>query len=230
MKTYWSLTDKERAALAPEDLDRYRDIERMVAGVGEPVAPDGDLAAAPQPADIGETYFRVRHSPSTYSTTDLGVAFRTREDAAAFLALTPLAVASKYHASGTRDYVEPLAATIIAEQIPAEHEVAARYAPLDGVAEAKGAAKAAREQYEADLEAYGEATVKLDDDLARIREIVREAARVEARFLQYVDVAEGDEVVAAKFLRNAFDADTIEAAFDWLGRKLPPLALIGGAS
>jgi len=89
MKTYWDLSEPERAAMTRDDVARYIDAELMLKGVLA-VAPLTLVDETP-PALATEPYYRVGDE---YTTLD--VAFRSEADARAFLGLGPVRVTTEW--------------------------------------------------------------------------------------------------------------------------------------
>src|SRR5579859_586132 len=102
MKTYWDLSEKERAALSREDVERYIDAELMMKGVLKvtPLMLE-PLPSAPEPTT---TYYQV----STGSVYTLDPLFRTAADAEAFLAMRPCREGREWCTGASIKFVDPL--------------------------------------------------------------------------------------------------------------------------
>lgn len=217
MKSYWDLSERERAALTAESVEAFLDVERMVRGAVKPAPPQ--LEPLEDVALRTRSAFVIRYDD--YHRCN--VAFETADDARAFLALKPLRLERLYPAGVDAVLALALGDPSIAEvQLPDGAEVEALSTRLKVNRERKERNDAASAEYARALNKYDEALTELRDDLARCQMLAREHAQVHATWLDYVRLADGDRDVAWKFLVTAFGDVRAREAFAWHGTTPPP--------
>jgi hypothetical protein len=215
IKTYWDLSERERAALSREDVARYLDAELMMKGVLA-LAP---LTLVPEPAPKLETKSYYRVAASDYDVIDL--AFASEDDARAFVSLRPLRVRSDWQLGSENRFVEPLGAgTIRTEDLPGHAEVEAAKATLKEAKAAKEENDRRRRIHEEQSKAVESAVSGLWEDWHECRAKAERMARVSETFAKYTALASGDLAVASKFLRQVFSVEELVAAEEWTGVRM----------
>lgn len=214
MKTYWDLSEKERAALSAEDVATYEPLELMEAGVlrVEPYASE-PVPTVPAPTRI------VYGLKSVYRS--MGVAFDTEEQARKFLELSPRRVTTDWNGASSVEHLVALESTdIVSVAIYTEADYKSHRELLKGAAEV-------RERNEKGERENTEARAKRDRAISSMWNDWREQCaaerthrRVIATFDEYVSLA-GDRQIAATFLLKVFDAEAIRAAATWFDRDIP---------
>ncbi len=218
MRTYWDLTENERAALTREDVTRHIDAELMLKGVLK-VAPYV-AATVPETSLPVTDYYQIVSSP--YSALDL--AFRSEADAKAVLNLRPLTIASDYEIGDTR-FAKPLDGDygIKVIRLATYDDVLAAKVTLKEAAAAKRENEARARKFKDDSKAVDDALKGLWDDWHTCVSRGREMGRIAATFGEYVATA-GSFPVAAKFLAKVFTVSDIAAAEAWTGVKMTGFA------
>ncbi|QDV78033.1 hypothetical protein [Botrimarina mediterranea] len=221
MKTYWDHTEKERANLTREQVEKLCKFELMGEGVIVTMHP-GEPPAKPEISEPKVTVHGVIFKGSSYHTLD--VWFRTKEEAVAFAALKPVRVDSDYRLGDKYEAIDAYESQSFVEK-----EV---FNVVDG-----DAFNAATKQYAAEKESYDRSLAKwkedndsarkccesLWDDYAEQREKLSNAQSVLSRWNEYVESCDGDKEIAARFLRKAYTQSQIELANDWCDASIPML-------
>jgi len=213
MKTFWDLTDRERAELDPDQVRYYENVELMSAGVLEPLRPDLEpVPNAPKPTrDV--VVVRV----GGYRLLDVG--FTANESAREFLRQLEtgqaLVIGSEYVGGKSIPVIEKandlrlvVESAFTAEE-KAESSIAVRKA--SEVAERN---RKLQEDYDASVLQRDAVLSKLRDELRRCQETGRRLGRIRATFAEYLDTA-GDPSVALRFLVKAFGGNDVALAFAW---------------
>lgn len=216
MKTYWDLSEKERAALTRDDLNRFIDAELMLKGVLKV----GDLALEPEPEmpQPKRAYFRVVVGGNT---TD--IAFETAEQAAAFRALKPLYLRTEYVGSYSNrlsvidEDRDPSIAEILAFTV---NEFAQVRATATAAATVKDANTKKKTEHEKAAKVQADALSGMTTDWYECRDKHSSLERIVATFRDYVKTA-GDPTLAARFLGKVFSRDEIAEAAEWFGVEIP---------
>ncbi|UCG53602.1 MAG: hypothetical protein JSW58_08595 [Candidatus Latescibacterota bacterium] len=223
MRRYWDLSERERAELNSEEIENFRQVELMEKGLVVPEKPKGIEL---EDVSVESVKFYVISYVGRYShSEDLGIAFSCPEDAEAFLALRPrfvdydTAIGSDYKTSTPLDHREPPSIKPIG-LFPKDK--------LDSVKEAlrsnkkkKEAHRDASNAYQRKLqEIYKESEAIISDwhQCIEKREAVKSLLRTWNR---YVELAEGDEAIAGRFLAKAYEREEIQDAFAWERLGLP---------
>lgn len=221
MKTYWDHTEKERANLTLDQVEKLCKFELMGEGVTV-VAHPGEPPAKPEIKDPKITVHGVVFKGSSYHT--LEVWFHTREEAIAFSAMKPVRVDGDYRLGEKYESIDTYETQSFKEK-----EV---YNVIDG-----DAFNAATKQYSAEKDSYEKALKKwkedkdaankccegLWDDYTEQRDKLRDAQAVLSRWQEYVESCDGDTEIAARFLRKAYTAEQIALANDWCDSRIPML-------
>jgi len=213
MKTYWDLSEKERAALSRDEVAQYLDAELMMSGVLK-VAP---LTEQPEPAipEPSATWYRVKHS----GYRELSIAFPTVEAAQAFIAAGGAEVETVWMGgSGSASYVSPLHdPSVAAVKIMTSTEKDLASGELKEAGAVRAANEKAREEHRKALAAQEAALSGLWEDWQNCREKAARMNRVAATLVEYTRIAD-DEDTAIKFLSKAFTTETLCEAEEWFGR------------
>jgi hypothetical protein len=117
MKTYWDYTDQERSLLTEDDVRLLLDVELMKEGVKKPVAPV--LNEVPKsPLGQRTRFFGVECKGKYGSDESLSIAFRTAEEAQAFIELNAIKSDYDYECGSEFRYALPLNdAKIVSEEL-----------------------------------------------------------------------------------------------------------------
>lgn len=214
MQTYWDLSEKERAALSREDVERYVDAELMTKGVLK-VEPPKEAAVPDPPTVSRRSYLRGRHQ-SRYGTTTTDVAFA---DAAAAQALLSAVVIEEDYDTGmkvARTIFELDEVTAVPEDEYLRHRSAlqAHKAIIEANKKARTEFAEAAKKQEAALSGLWADWTECRERDARLRKIVD-------TFEDYKRIAGGDVAVAARFLRKPFTEEEIAEAAKWFGVTIP---------
>lgn len=227
MRTYWDLSEKERAALSSEDVQKYLDAELMTQGVLKVEAPayEEEPAAGLPP---GHRVFRVgvldrssRWAPKQV----LNVGFEEEEQLKAFLALRPLVIGTEYFEGENREFTTKLTPNEEPEiqivEVRTREELERCRGALSKLTAVREANRKKKEAFEAATKKEKEALAGLWEDWFRCCELAGRIAKVRETYDSYVGIAGGDQETAFKFLRKAFGDDEIIAAFEWFGLDAP---------
>lgn len=222
MKTFWHLSEKERAGLSSEDVTAYEAIELMAAGV----LPPEPLKLDPEP-DCREpmtyTVYRLR-SDGLF----LDCAFATFDAAQSFLALNPVKVGHSYLGGdycNSVDYTKALEKTeIVAVELTTEDLFRVARADLEKRSAVRSENKKRKEAFDKANEGRRKALEGMWDDWYRCRGLEGKHRRVIETFDGYVKLAEGSRATAARFLLKAFNRQQVTEAAEWCGItiELPP--------
>lgn len=224
MKTYWDLSESERAELSAEDVERYTSAELMARGVLR-VAP---LKLQPEPSMAqvakGQMFVPYADDREYGSRGNLGVAFASAEQAHAFLALKPYALKHLYMGGASVTCAQPLSETEVKiEALPLFDDVNAERQNFERVGAVREANVKARREYDTASRAQKEALDGLYQDWQRCKERGEKMRHIAATFADYTTTA-GDPMIAAGFLRKVFTVDDIESAAEWCGVGIPARA------
>lgn len=214
--TYWDLSDKERAALSSDDVQRYGDVELMAKGVLK--LPELVVVDEPAEPELAKTrYYRVEQFPT--------VLFPTLEAAEAFRELAPRDLDSKYL---NRNYSTSVQYARLREKLTvdtveaaAEDDVRQHTAGLEKAAAAREANRKARQDYDEALRAQNNALEGLWEDWHRCRALAVEMERVRDTFQRYIAMTNGDKAMAARFLAKAFPESKLDEAAAWFDIEIP---------
>lgn len=221
MKTYWDLSETERAALSSELVAKYADAELMRVGVLKPRAPK--LSDETEPVVSPRVYYTLS-APCRYGDKTLDVVFDSRGAAETHLA-TAFDLDHDYeigHAVARR--TRPIVREVVALS---EEDAAAHRSQLMAAKAAKEANEKERARFADEAKKVEQALRGMWDDWHECTARDREMRRVAETYQHYIEVAEGDRKVALKFLRKAFPDDEIKAAVEWCA--VPELAVVSDA-
>lgn len=216
MKTYWDLTESERAKLSGEDVETFVAAELMTHGVVKVDPPKyEDEPTAPEP---GALCFRIRERSRL---SDLDVAFANAEDARTFLALRPIVVDTIWTGTRSVPYLRQIETPEVYQTAAYNREQAdASRAVLELAGKAKERNEKLRRDYEQELEAQQRVLEAMWNDWREQQAKARRLARVIETFGDYQKTA-GNAELAAKFLYKAFGSSDIEEAAEWFGVAIP---------
>jgi len=213
-KSYWDLSEKDRAALTSEQVEQHCGYELMAAGVLR-VAPL-ELTPEPKAPEPQTLVYRVRKRDAFGRGFD--VAFADPANAQRFAELAPLMVSTEWLGGSTAEYVEPMApCEMVAVNLYSKAEVDLHKATLRKAAEIRQANEKATQEHAKATKAQDDALAGLWADWMACRAKAAQMERVADTFAEYVKMA-GSEVLAARFLAKAFPAPTIANAVAWFGR------------
>lgn len=222
MRTYWDLTEVERAAMSRDDVAKFIDAELMLKGVL--AVPPLTVADETPPALETTGYYRIG---SQYEGLD--IAFRSEADARAFLALGAMRITSEWSLGSDNRFVEPIKPGSI-QLIPLPSKAA-----VQASAGALKEAEATKSENERRRRDHAEATKKVDgvlkdlwDDWHACVAKAQRMARIAETFTKYVGIA-GDKDVAARFLAQTFAPSEIAEAIEWTGVDMVAAPVVGGA-
>ena len=217
MITYWDLTEKERAELTREGVDRYVDAELMAKGCLRaeemPYEPVPDLPPAQK-----TTFYEVKIG-TTYHDT---LVFDNIADAEALVALRP-GLRNKRYMGGT--YSEHKVSVVLpnGEGVITAFEALteAEYQQHKAAYDRHGAAHKVNEErksaYADALKAQDEVVSGLWEDWSDCRLKADEHTKVRDTFHKYATITDGDKGTARRFLEQAFSVEQIARTEEWFG-------------
>ena len=214
-KTYWDLTEKQRAELTDERVSFFERLELMEAGVlfATPFTP---FTPEPYPDLVAPDVEVYDVGTGKYGAT-IGT-FWTLDAAHRFMDLSPVPVESTWTHGSSIDHVGQQSDDgykVSVRRIHSHAQWLAQRAAIEGRA---GASKRNEELAALrDKEAAAEtrALSSLREDLADCRAKMERYRRVVDTYTMYVIAAEGDEVMAARFLAKVFSVEEIATASAW---------------
>lgn len=215
-KDYWELSEKGRAMLTQEEVDRFADYELMQKGVlrAQPL----ELEPEPEVPAPTQQFFRVKRD----SWHELDIAFRSAEDAQAFLRLRPVYIERAYCGHVNVESAKPLGGDVevTAQLLRSSDESNAMMVTLKRAGEIKASNAKRREEHEKAQRAQEEALVDMWSDWRQCRAKLARIDKVVATFDEYRKIAD-DIDLAGKFLLKAFPRDEIVEAASWHGFAIP---------
>jgi len=208
MKTYWDFTERERSAMAEEQVRALLDVELMHKGVMKVQPPQ--LRAIEAINVPKELLFQIEDTERT------GIVFSNIDDARDFLQLRPKVIKSDWHLpSGSDKYAVQIDGSI--KQV----EVMTHQGVLDAQVQLKKN-KEDRDHNEKVQREYAEAMKKVDDVLGGVwedwhdqRATAEKYAKVKATLEEYKRLTEGDERLATTFLLKVYTSGEVKAAEEW---------------
>lgn len=214
MRTYWDLTEPERAALTVEQVEAFGKIELMQAGVVSPEPPV--LLPVDPPAVEKFDLLCARVSGTRYGHSDTNVAFTTPEAYRAFLALNPVYVEHDYDAdaevgtvlSVNEQVTKAQSIQVLPRGVAEIHRAALKRCKENAEANRKEEERAAKERKVAD-----QTLEFLWNDYKAVRLRAAKAEQVREKFEEYVRLSDGDSVVAFRFLRKTYGDELVYLVF-----------------
>ncbi len=211
MKTYWDLSEQERAALTGADVERFGDAELMIKGVLKVDAPKLEpVPAMPEPdVDV----FAVS---AGYGKAD--VAFADAESARAFVALKPMVRSSMWTGNESIQYVDTAGTEewkISAERAHSKQLAELRKNEFVASKDVKARNERLTTEYEAALKAQQGALADMWSDWRECGVKASRMQKVAETFAMYERTADGDKNIAFRFLRKVFTNEEIIEATEW---------------
>lgn len=215
MKTYWDLSESERASLSQEDVLRYVDAELMLKGVLK-VKPPALEEEPAMPEEDARVY--VVRTKGKYGKSEMGCAFATIEAANAFIALKPLRLESDWLGQESVSFVAPGSEFEIAEvAVYTETLKNAAHADLKRASTIRQNNEKLRQEHATALRAQEEALRGMWEDWVACREAEAKLRAVADTFEDYKRTADGDSSVASAFLAKVYPPDLINEAAQRFG-------------
>jgi hypothetical protein len=213
MKRYWDFTEKQRANMAREQVDALLDFELMEAGI---VKVDPPVFQPIEKIEVDRiSIFEIKYeAPTSYGSTSLKLAFRNAEDAAAFIALNPLLIDSKYE-YGQTNFAVDAAYSIEPKEYPPFSSAVKLAAKLKANEAAKSENERLQSAYLKECKIVDDATKNVWDDWHECRARQEKYQRIINTRTDYIRLSEGNESVADSFLKKAFPQPDIAAAYEW---------------
>lgn len=218
MKSYWDLSEQERAMLTDGQIEQYRKIQLMEEGVVEvPLPPEPETV---DPRLKSKRFYVMKYKGKHSYREETGFAFESMEKVEAFIALGPLFIGSDYTCGDEYQFAKE---AVELQVVPKD-----LFDPTD-VQRVKAilvANKGAREEYDAAKKEAVKNSQKADKVLDRLYEDwslcktkLRRLRQIVATFREYVKLA-GDNppdnyYTAMRFLLKAFSREEIKESRDW---------------
>lgn len=218
MRTYWDLSEKERAALAREDVEKFIDAELMTKGVlkVQPLV----LEPAPLVPEPTTTAFEIRRRG--YGQHPYALLFASAEDAHACLALRPLLVDGEYVDGKILNALRPLDdAEVVAVKLHTAAERDAHKVDMLRKAEVENENDKRQRAHDEQVRKQDEVLRGMWTDWYDCQRKAHDMQRVVDTFNDYVRIAGGARDVAGVFLLKVFAADVIAEAAEWMGGEIP---------
>lgn len=201
---YWDFTEKERAELTEQEVERLLDFELMQNGIlrVEPL-----VLQEIEPVDVPHQQFYCVKSEGLYTETN--IAFARPEDAKAFLALKPVFVSNDYE---TRTGIaEPIVNPSFTEKLLATRDtVNAIHHRLKSNAAKVQANERASAEWKKQSAEMEKACRGVWDDWQECREKKRHAEKIAKTKAEYLRLTNGDELMANAFLKKAFEGGQLD--------------------
>lgn len=226
-KTYWDLSERERAALAADDVERFAATELMRLGVLQV----GLLVKEPEPVTVElpvQTYYQIEIA-GQYARERLPLLFHSIDDAKAVLALDPwLAKEERLNDdwSQRRDVAHllgthALSPTIVLSEMCAAHDFAKARAELSKRSAIRAANDKREEEWVKEKQKEDDALKGMWTDWQACRLKAAAHRRIADTFEAYATTAGGDREVAFRFLRKVFTDSQVATAAEWCGFTAP---------
>lgn len=226
-KTYWDLSEKERAALAADDVDAFAAAELMRLGVLR-VAP---LQRDPEPIvfePAKKTFYQIE-TKSAYARERLPLLFHSIDDAKAVLKLDPWLAKDENLNDDWSQRCEvarllgsgALDPQIVMSEMIDEHDFAKARTDLAKRSAIRVANAKREEDWNKEKQKEATALQGMWTDWQKCRDLDAAHRRVSTTLDAYVTTADGDREVAFRFLRKAFTDPQITAAAEWCGFTAP---------
>lgn len=216
MKTYWDLTEKDRAALTETDVERFVAAELMTKGVLRA----GALELVPEPempAPDVELH-TVGHHYGSYR-----LAFRTADEAAR-VAAAAVVVHNDYINGKSVEFLDATATEAVAvqsERAYSKGRLAECRAAIEKATAAKTENDRRRKKHDEASKKERETLKGLWEDWFACRDKAARLREVVGVFEEYTATAGGDRDVAARFLAKVCTPEDITDAREWLGAEIP---------
>lgn len=218
MKSYWDHTEQERAVLTEEQMEALSKFELMEAGVVVPAVPEYEKIEVVE-IPKRDVYQIV---VGTFGHDRVGVLFEAVADAEAVAALLRNGVTLDHDHKTDTDSVIPVG------EIKVGTKQVARKQEIMKVHDILTENKVRKERNSHLRSEYSEMTTKKSETLSNMRDdwyqrqaVMRKCKKMQTVWEDYLKTCEGQEVMAMKFFRKAYDNEDIETMNDWLGLHLP---------
>lgn len=209
-RNYWELSERERAALTHDDVERFGDAELMAKGVlkVDPLVVDPE---PPTPVMQTTQFYRVGE-----------LLFATHEQLKTFLDLVPLKVHTQYLNGNYRESVEYAERAfekrdIRIVELTSEDAFKAHKSALEKRSATVKANADRREKWEKALSEQNEALRGMWSDWHYCRDLDIKHRKLVETYESYTRIAGGDRSIAARFLLKAFKREQINEAAEWCG-------------
>jgi hypothetical protein len=214
---YWDLSERERAALSREDVERYVDAELMTKGVLKARPPK--LEPEPRENVRLSQRFQVSSAAGDHWHTPV-LLFPTEDAARKFLELQPEHRHSSYTGEGHIEHGQAFGRAVTAVSIISAEDYEANKSLLQSASAIQAANKKSSEEYEKAVKKQDEALKGLWEDWAAQRQRDHQLRSVMATYEEYRRIAASQDV-ALRFLRKVHSVSQIEEAAAWCGVELP---------
>lgn len=202
LKTYWDLSEKERLALEEPDIQRFIDIELMQQGLVRPLPPV--LRDEPEVTVNTTTYFMVNE-----------LLFNDIADAEKVLNLNPMKKEWCYE-FGTRDYMASrVNMEVVRVELPSKDELCSKQTQLQEAKAIKEANERASKEYDTAIKAIGEASSSIRENLSELWDKQRRIESIMSTYGWFLELADGDEETALRFLCEKHSRSSVIEAFEW---------------
>ena len=218
MQDYWDLTNKQRAALTADDIEHLLDVELMRQGLVRPKKPE--LETVTEVAPETEQFYGVAY-PGKYSSDDqLGVVFDNEIDALQVASMTMYRTERDYRKGDIKYAAKAVTGKVVPLRLPGEVAVTQLQVELEQASDTKKKNEALLSEYNKATKAVDDALKSLLTDWRECQEMARQMAQVRATCDRYLQLCDGDNDLAAKFLAEAYDEETLTQATEWYGGSL----------
>jgi len=209
MKTYWKLSNAERAALTEEEVTAFVEIELMEKGVLN-VPPAVELLEIAEP-ELQKTMVFVVSTDNEYHGTDrINYGFTTADSAQAFadlLAKRASRIENGYH-TGRVEYLKPFTKFSVSSTLVVTHEDYLKHkAELEKIEARKKANEETKAERVKIEKAISEATGDMWSDWHECRGHAARLDNVRATYVKYLELSDGSASVARNFLLKAYEND-----------------------
>lgn len=209
-KTYWDVPEGDRHALTEDEIAHFCTVELAEAGYVRPKVPK--VLPEEKPSVPTTTYFR----PQLDRYSRLSIAFKTIEEAQAFLKMAVVEIENDYRTD--TDYAKELAGMSIEPiEVAAESDIEPLREALAEAKKNKEVNAKARQEYDKDVRTCDDLVESVRADWRQRIEHEEMLERVRETFGEFLTIAEGNRLVATKFLLKKHDRDiAVEALGDSL--------------
>jgi len=215
MKSYWDLTEKERAELT--DLSAYEKIELMEQGIIVPAEPEYEkvLEVDVPTHKVYRLTYNSRYNSLPIHFNDL---IQAEEVAAALRG--GMTLESDYNTG--KSFVRTVEEiSITTQDVCEECDINRSRSALAEAKAAKNRNKNLRAEYRKACEKQSETLSEMRDDWYKCQGTLRRMQKIRAVWEDYLETCGGDRDVALKFLRKAYDLEEIEQMRGWLDVNVP---------
>jgi len=211
VKSYWDLTEQERAVLSDEDFKKYLTVELMEKGVVavQPLV----LKDVPEVKIPTKPYWVVKGD----RTSQVVAVFEKKEDAEKLLSLTIYAQDYEWHDRARRHYAKPLGQLVLScEEMSTEADVLNAKNLLAEAYKVEKENDEARVRYQKECKAIDEVTSSLYEDRMERQDRLLQMQRIYKTQQEYLQLCEGNVELANTFLLKAYPAEDVNELASWL--------------